>query len=324
MDVTRDSSLSSGHTEFLRDPRDGYSNWTSFVEDLMQEKRFVTPILQINTIDGQSWDEFSDSICKQFDVFARKCQTIGYRASAKRDQSFDADLIALQDRIGNFTSRGGTFRFFLDYDYIRPGTGELHAYEASKILDVIHELIPDASPVLVATSFPSSVTDVAGENSGEFAEEEVKFHEVASRLIHNKFANVIFSDYGSINPIRNDGIVMANGWRPRIDYPFKGDRIFYYREKRKSIGKGKGKEYLTTYSQHYRSVASSIVSDERFKHDIASSDLSSWGVSQIRMASSGGVPSSSPSFWISVRMNIHIQQQLRRLGHYASPLSTFD
>ncbi|MDR0431429.1 MAG: beta family protein, partial [Tannerellaceae bacterium] len=34
----------------------------------------------------------------------------------------------------------------------------------------------------------------------------------------------------------------------------------------------------------------------------------------IKNASDGASPGSSPSFWISVRMNIHIEQQLKRLS----------
>lgn len=37
--------------------------------------------------------------------------------------------------------------------------------------------------------------------------------------------DVIYSDYASINPIRNDTITMARGWIPRIDVPLS-DEIF--------------------------------------------------------------------------------------------------
>lgn len=324
IDITKERSLSSDRTEGLRDSTGGYSNWVSFIERLRQRKGQVIPVLQVNPLPEQSWTDYERSLRLQFDGLANSSHAIAYRATVKNDNSFDADLFALQERIRDFTAAGGIFRFFLDYDYIRPGTGELHAVEAAEILSVVHDITPWVSPVLIATSFPGSVTDVAGEESGEFSEEEVVFHRVASGLIHNKFANVIFGDYGSINPIRNDGIVMANGWRPRIDYPFGGERIFYYREKRESVGKGKNKEFVTSYSHHYRSVATSVVKDPRFVSDDASRDFTSWGVQQIRDAAQGNVNSSSPSFWISVRMNIHIQQQLRRLGHYVTPPSIFD
>ncbi|MCL4069320.1 beta family protein [Pseudomonas sp. GX19020] len=323
LDVTRVNDLSSAQTNNLRDWRGGYRNWVDFVTNIQVNKRGCAPIIQVNPPDGQSWDDYAASLCNQFDALASKCQVIGYRASAKTDSSFDADLIALQDRIESHTRNGGIVKFFLDYDYIRPGTGDLHAVEAAKILDAVFDIVPQVVPVVVSTSFPSSVTDIGGEDSGQFSEEEVVLHAAVSRQVHNKFSNVIFGDYGSINPTRNDAVTGANGWRPRIDYPFAGDAVFYHREKRLSKGKGSDKQYLTTYSHHYRSVASKVVSDDRFINDNLSRDATSWGVREIRSAAGGQVNSSSPSHWISVRMNIHIQQQLKRLKLY-SGASDFD
>jgi len=52
------------------------------------------------------------------------------------------------------------------------------------------------------------------------------------------------------------------------------------------------------------------VSDNRFPLSLNKN----WGINQIKNASDGASPGSSPSFWISVRMNIHIEQQLMRLS----------
>ena len=110
--------------------------------------------------------------------------------------------------------------------------------------------------------------------------------------------SIMYSDYGSINPIRNDNVIMANGWRPRIDVPLETE-IFYYR--RRKVPKG----YAVTYSL----VAVDATRDRRFP-----SEIKNWGINQIIIAADGASPGSSPSFWISVRMNIYIEQQLRRLS----------
>ena len=111
--------------------------------------------------------------------------------------------------------------------------------------------------------------------------------------------DVIYSDYASINPIRNDTITMARGWIPRIDVPLS-DEIFYYKQRRP-----KG---VSAYASTYIQVAQLVCFDQRFP-----SNLGIWGIEQIKACAAGGTPSSSPSFWISVRMNIHIAQQVKRI-----------
>ena len=110
---------------------------------------------------------------------------------------------------------------------------------------------------------------------------------------------IVYGDYGSINPIRNDNIVMARGWIPRIDVPTQRE-IFYKRERRGE----------NNYSNTYSRVARKIVRDSRFPKNFSYN----WGIEQINNCAKGASPGSNPSFWISVRMNIHIQQQIERLN----------
>ena len=110
---------------------------------------------------------------------------------------------------------------------------------------------------------------------------------------------IVYGDYGSINPIRNDNVIMARGWIPRIDVPLEKS-VYYYRQRRPS----KESKYNTTYKE----VALKVMTDSRFPIE-----LNAWGISMIKECAYGVTPSSSPSFWISVRMNIHIMQQLKRL-----------
>tara|TARA_B100001971_G_C18140408_1_gene510073 strand:+ start:525 stop:701 length:177 start_codon:yes stop_codon:yes gene_type:complete len=57
------------------------------------------------------------------------------------------------------------------------------------------------------------------------------------------------------------------------------------------------------------SVAKKVVSNSSFE-DIPES----WGVQQIKAAANGSPPGKAPSFWISVRMEIHMRQQIIRLS----------
>ena len=119
--------------------------------------------------------------------------------------------------------------------------------------------------------------------------------------ISHVFKDVIYGDYGTVNPQRNDKIVMANGWLPKIDVALK--TLVYYQRRRRPKG-------VTAYSSTYEKVAQLVTADSRFP--LSQTDI--WGIRQIVDCSLGVVPSSQPSFWISVRMNTHICQQVLRLG----------
>ena len=109
--------------------------------------------------------------------------------------------------------------------------------------------------------------------------------------------NIIYGDYGSINPIRNDNIVMARGWIPRIDVALSNS-YFYHKKRREG----------NSYAETYKTVAKKVVNDPYFPRK-----LKCWGTDQIIISQRTPV-SLIPSFWISVRMNIHIEQQLRRIS----------
>lgn len=318
IDVTREEDLSSDFTRQLTSPTSGYQRWTNYIRDRQQVNPSICAILQTSPMEGESWDAYQASIFAQFDELAKNSSAIGYRAIKKTDDEFDLDLQALSHKASSFVESGGRFIIILDYDYVRPGTGELHSIEAAEVFRIIHDICPFAELVLVSTSFPKAVTDVGGEGYGDFRVEEVYLHAATANRVHN-FATISYGDYGSINPVRNDAI--ARGWRPRIDYPYGSDHVFYHREKRSSSGNGANKAF-SAYATHYRSVAGKVVGDPKFKADSLSARTDIWGVSQIIEASQHPLPKSSPSFWISVRMNIHIHQQIERLRRAQTDLSS--
>ncbi|REF70264.1 beta family protein [Paracoccus versutus] len=318
IDVTRDDDLSSDFTRNLSSPKSGYICWAEYIRERQRANPSICPILQISPVPGESWIDYERSLFMQFDELAKTSSAIGYRAVKKTDDEFDLDLQVLSRRALAYTESGGRFVVILDYDYVRPGTGELHSIEAAEVFRIVHDICPFAELVLVSTSFPKSVTDVGGESYGDFRIEEVYLHAATANRVHN-FADISYGDYGSINPIRNDAV--ARGWRPRIDYPYGPDHVFYYREKRSSHGSGDDKVY-SAYATHYKNVAAKVVADSKFRHDSLSFRADIWGVSQIIEASQQPLPKSSPSFWISVRMNIHIHQQIDRLRRASTDLNS--
>ena len=226
-------------------------------------------------------------------------------------------MIALKGNIVESLGKGNKFYVILDHEYIRPLKGSLHADRTNEIIEKIKSEIPQASFISVATSFPKDVTDIGEDDFGNFPVEEMLLYD-AIKLKHK---DVLYGDYGSINPIRNDEVIITQGWRPRIDFVSNLDQMhtYYYREQRREIGQKKVEDkknggtklqkIRAPYAEHYASVAKSVV-----KHKTFQNLNFSWGCGEIQKASEGKVPSNAPSHWISVRMEIHMIQVLKRFS----------
>jgi len=297
LDITKEPSLLCAELDEIADSYDGYARWRKFCLERRGDGLLnLIPTLIINPSDNENVEDYKNNVQKQLDDFMNTFRTVAYRALVLQDTEFLYDIILLKDRINFHIHNGRRFILILDHEFILTGTGMLHALRTIQIIQNIKKLVPLIEIVILATSFPSSVTELGGEEEGAFRAEEAYLYDEIMRQINNN-KDIYYGDYGSINPIRND-LTFSRGWRPRIDFPTKDRRFFYYRERRDSF----------TYAEHYISVASKIIHDSRFDKD-----LQSWGVAQILDAASGHVPSSAPSFWISVRMEMFLQRQVTRL-----------
>lgn len=316
VDLTREPSLSCYEIEQLSDSSNGYQNWVQFVLDRKANYSSILPTLVVNPSEEEAVEEYLDNLSSQFIKFSKKFNAIAYRASILEDEDFLYDLHALKNKIEQFQRDGGEFYLFLDHEYIRPNNGDAHYQRTSQIISSILDEFPSLKIVILATSFPKSVTDIGDENHDIFRVEEMYLY----KKIKKNYDEVIYGDYGSINPIRNDEVVMARGWRPRIDFTSSVGElaVYYFREKRDVIGQStvnvrgqsKKKNIYAPYSKHYSSVANKVIGFKFGYQDLKSS----WGNDGIKAASMGRVPSNSPSYWISVRMEIHIIQILKCLG----------
>jgi hypothetical protein len=146
--------------------------------------------------------------------------------------------------------------------------------------------------VLAATSFHRNPIEFGGEESGEFRLEECLFYEAVNDAVKPE---LIYGDYATINPIR---VFQAGGrgWVPRIDMPTE-ELIFYYRSRKRAIE--------ASYATAYTRVAKLICRDRRYRA-VRNRIGDCWGIEQVELSAEGYPQGLSPSFWISVRMNIHI------------------
>lgn len=286
LDLTTEPALSSTQIDMLYMPDNGYENWMNFLGNIETQEIFkdIYPSILLNVDD----DNFEENLKKQVSSILKNYNGVSYRCNIE-DEGYSDDI----DTISGLIPTSKKFFFIVDCSYIRESELVTCREQAIKIIRDIYAKVPHASFILTSTSFPDKIGE---ENSATLPLTEIRLYNEVSRAV--PAINITYSDYGSINPIRNDNVIMANGWRPRIDVPLETE-IFYYR--RKKVPKG----YAVTYSL----VAVDATNDRRFP-----SDVRNWGINQIINAADGASPGSSPSFWISVRMNIYIEQQLRRLS----------
>lgn len=286
LDLTTEPALSSTQIDMLYIPDNGYENWINFLISIKEKSIFkdIYPSILLNVDDN----DFEDNLEKQVTSILKNFSGISYRCNIE-DEGYSDDINTVSELISSDKS----FFFIIDCSYIRESELFSCKEQTLRIIREVHNKIPHANFILASTSFPDKIGE---DDSATLPLTEIRLYREVSTARPD--ISIMYSDYGSINPVRNDNVIMANGWRPRIDVPLETE-IFYYR--RRKIPKG----YAATYSL----VAGDAVKDRRFP-----SAIKNWGIEQITIAADGASPGSSPSFWISVRMNIYIEQQLKRLA----------
>lgn len=289
IDLTSEEALSSPEIDELYAPNDGYKNWVDFLLQLKDENVFtqIIPTVLFNFAD----ENFEENLIKQIRSLESNFGDILYRSYIGDENCYD-DIELISNEV-----MPKRMKIVIDCGYIPQASYKSVAEKCTVRISNIKKIISFPCDYIVAsTSFPNNVSELGGDNHDTFSITEIELHDSVSA----KHPEVIYADYGSINPIRNDTVVMARGWIPRIDVPL-ARIIFYYKERRP-----KG---VTAYASTYIQVAQYVCADSRFPKELSEC----WGIKQIQDCAKGGTPSASPSFWISVRMNIHIYQQTKRI-----------
>ena len=288
IDVTSDPQLASPETKALFNPKNGYENWIKFLIRLKDEGVFrsITPTILWNFEDNE--DDFEENIKAQISALTNEFGMVAYRNSIEEDSGFYDDL-------ETFLSDTPLI-FILDCEYVPRASFRNVAERCIVRFNHLNKILTNKQNkyILTSTSFPNNVTEF-----GVHERELLTLSEIdLFNTVKAKHPYILYGDYGSINPTRNDTITMSRGWVPRIDVSLPTE-VLYHRQK-----KPKG---VTAYADTYIQVAKSCLADEKYPQNIKDS----WGLRQIVLCAAGSVPSSSPSFWISVRMNTHIMQRFQ-------------
>ena len=268
LDLTTSDELSNEEIHSLYDSESGYENWLNFLNNIKDRKIFkeIVPIILVDTADS----ELDKNLKLQVSGLVHNFKRIAYRNNIT-DDGYIEDIEVFAEVIKDSKAE---FVFIADCEYVPSGATKNTAALVSARIDKVKKIIPNATFIVVSTSFPRYVSDVGNDSYDIFPLYEIDVFDE----IREKHKDIVYGDYGSINPIRNDTVVMARGWIPRIDVPTVNG--IYYHRVRNTI-----KDYSATYSI----VANKVVNDEKFPKDISSN----WGIKQIILSKNGSAPGAS-------------------------------
>lgn len=290
LDLTSDIGLSNSEIEHLFLPDKGYENWVNFLVALKNENIFskIIPCILLNVEDP----DFNANLVSQVRGLKTHFKTLIYRNSLVDENCYE-DLDVLKDEL-----KGLELHIMIDSGYVLPAAHRNFSEKIkARIANLRKQLPAETMYIVSSTSFPNSISEIGDDYSDTFRLVE---QEIFNDVYKDNPLNLIYSDYATVNPIRNDAVPMARGWIPRIDVALQNE-IYYYRKRRP-----KG---VTQYANTYVAVASLVMSDKRFPIDLSDN----WGVKEIQNCAKNKPSNTSPNFWISVRMNMHINQQIRRI-----------
>lgn len=290
LDLTSDSSLSNSEIDRLFLPDNGYENWVSFLVGLKNENVFnkIIPCILLNVDDP----DFYENLKGQVRGLKAHFPTLIFRNNIVDENCYD-DLTELIDELS-----GVELHIMVDSGYVLPAAHRNYSEKIKARITNLRKQLPAETKFIVSsTSFPGSISDYGNDYSDTFRLVEL---DIFNDVYNDNPLNLIYSDYATVNPVRNDAVPMARGWIPRIDVALPNE-VYYYRKRRpKGI-----KQYVNTYV----AVAALVMSDKRFPTNLNDN----WGVAEIRNCAKNKPSNTSPGFWISVRMNMHIHQQIRRI-----------
>ncbi|WP_176056004.1 beta family protein [Brucella intermedia] len=287
LDLTTHESLMNSQIEALFSEANGYENWTRFIRDTGCAERII-PVIQLDA-DAFDIDENAATlnVQRQIGALAAMSPRVAIRANLDIEPQELLDFVRIVLGAGLEPNR---LIIIIDAEFIKPYTSATYADDIVERIELIVGACRAKIFAVCASSFPKSVveTNYGADDQGTFPIEEVNLNrEIDGKLPDG--VDLIYSDYGSVHPIRYE--VKGGSWVPRVDLPLENE-IYYYRRRRNAGG--------------YKAAATLVRADVRYR------SVDTWGNDQIEAATK--VPQgASPSHWISVRINIHVCTQLKRV-----------
>ncbi|HDS1238610.1 beta family protein [Pluralibacter gergoviae] len=287
LDITTIDTLSNSEIESFRDDQNGFENWCNFIGYTKTKLPNVIPVLlaypdsQLSELllQIENLSKHTQHIAIRLPIFedglgglfANLIQLIQHRPYLINSIIFDSSYIF--ERIEE-----KPFKYIIDF--ISYFYSQINGFYQGKY-------------IFCSEHYPANITDYLKKNQDQFNNvvyygNTELYKNVTLALTKSNINNILlYGDYACIHPFRND--VKSYNWIPRIDYPTES--LIYFSKVRRDVG-------------GYEQCANNIVRLPEFQRD----QLKCWGMEEIMKAAlikPGGL---NPSYWISVRANIHMSR----------------
>ena len=296
LDLTSDKTLSNNEIEQLHSSKENYQNWISFCINNKNNFGSFYPVIQIEEEDD--YNKYISKLYEQVKALTKEFDFIVFR-SQNESEAMDliTDIKELLDKdINNDYCISEKIIYVLDYKYVKDIN---KCINTAKVFIKALNTLGIKNIVISSTSFPSNVSEYMAEvDNIDFDIKEIELYKILYKDINTSGINLIYSDYASINPIRNDNIY-ARGWIPRIDVPSNDKKIYCSRKRR---DKATNESYAKVYAQ----IAKQIVTCKYFTN-LFIEQIISWGHFEVTNAAEDNVGGATPSFWISTRMSMYLK-----------------
>lgn len=277
LDLTSHEDMMNHQIEGLLDSTDGFANWRAFLGKYRDYQ--IVPVIHVDPDDLEQTGDLVNWLDDNYDQIA-------LRVSCD-----DEYLPEYLDVIRRNCTSDQKLLIILDAEYVDEDSFNVKRNACS---ERVREIIAESDQIVItvaSSSFPKSVvghTKDCKDSEGEFPKLEEQLSQAVS---FDTRIDLVYGDYASIHPVRLQ--VSGGTWVPRVDFPTENTFI-YSRFRRNDGGYAKAAQYLVRNAKYHF--------------------LECWGGREIQSASEGVVNGKSPSFWIAVRLNLHITREASRLA----------
>ncbi|HIV07525.1 MAG TPA: hypothetical protein IAD29_03655 [Candidatus Scatocola faecigallinarum] len=286
VDFTTDKEYTNKQIELFKNKTNGFKNWCDFCLKVKDKNSNIIPcVVLLNKPDDKDLNLQINNLLENFN-------NVAFRIPFTSDSMiFNEKMIHLINSLINVDiKRLKKFIFLFDFGYLNPKISLETILENSKnlISDFIkNKQIEQNRCIILSSSFPQSVTIYSDGCRGSFPIREFELY----KGLKSKIENISYGDYASIHPIAYASF--GGSWVPRIDIPYNNIYNFF-RYRRDDGG--------------YEKAAANAI--EFIHQNHLENDL--WGVQEIVKAARGTPSKRIPSHWISVRVNLYINNVLKR------------
>jgi hypothetical protein len=142
-------------------------------------------------------------------------------------------------------------------------------------------LMDSSTVVIITTTFPRTPASLGDDSKGCFKIRELEIFDSISEK-----STVQYGDYASIHPLQYE--MRGGTWIPRVDVSLDEDYM---------------------YTRYRRTDGGYVTAAAKMLHTPSYKSFGCWGDEEIAHAATGEPNGKNPSYWISVRMNIHMSRR---------------